>query len=171
MIELAEERWAPCFEGLYEVSDRGRVCRIHQRKRRMLKPYRMGIHLAVSLYKNNVRHARSVHRLVAAAFIGPCPQGKEVNHINGIGTDNQVSNLEYVTRSENVQHALRLGLFNPQNCSRPGESNANSVLTLEQVQQIRAEKGRTIARVLAPRYGVAKSTILAVWCGQNWRNQ
>ena len=171
MMVIDQERWAQCFHGLYEVSDQGNVRRVHTPKHGLKAMNKnRGYHL-VHLYRNNERKAIYVHQLVAAAFIGPCPSGKEVNHINGKRDDNRVSNLEYVTRSENMQHAVRTGLLDPRNCSKPGETNANSVLTLAQVREIRAEKGRTIARVLAPRYGVAKSTILAVWCGQNWRGQ
>lgn len=46
----------------------------------------------------------SVHRLVMLAFIGECPPGYEVNHKNGIKTDNRLVNLEYVTRLENMIH-------------------------------------------------------------------
>lgn len=48
---------------------------------------------------------KSVHRLVAMAFIGEIPQGMEINHKNGIKTDNRVENLEIVTHVENMHHA------------------------------------------------------------------
>lgn len=50
-----------------------------------------------------------VHRLVALAFLGE-RQGLEVNHVNGCKTDNRAENLEWVTHSENVAHAYRIGL-------------------------------------------------------------
>jgi HNH endonuclease len=74
----------------------------------------------------------TVHRLVAEAFLGRCPSGAQVNHINGVKTDNRVSNLEYVTRSENMKHAFRLGLQ-----SNQGERHSQSRLTDEKVREIR----------------------------------
>src|ERR1700757_3581219 len=68
-------------------------------------------YLEVRLSKADIPTTKFVHVLVAEAFI-PNPYNKsEVNHINGIKTDNRVSNLEWVTRNENMQHAYRTGLI------------------------------------------------------------
>jgi hypothetical protein len=49
-----------------------------------------------------------LHRIVAITYLGP--SDLEVNHIDGIKTNNSVSNLEFVTTKENINHAIRLGL-------------------------------------------------------------
>lgn len=81
-------------------------------------------YFGVLLYKNKERTKRSIHRTVLETFVGPCPEGKQCNHINGIKTDNRVENLEWVTASENRLHAYSLGLM-PR---MVGESNSNSKL-------------------------------------------
>lgn len=67
--------------------------------------------LPQTLYVNGYARVRvgkkgfRVHRLVASAFLGPCPPGKEVNHLDSRRAHNFVSNLEYVTRSR--EHVAR----------------------------------------------------------------
>lgn len=105
------EIWKP-IEGFpnYEVSSYGRV---YSRKRNIvLKPYYdEWKYPRVDLFDANGRRcARSIHRLVAMAFI-PNPYNKpEVNHIHGDKDDNRVSELEWATRSENAKHAVVTGL-------------------------------------------------------------
>jgi len=102
MIE--EFREIEGYEGMYQVSNLGRVKSFWYGKERILKG---GInsrgYSAVVLYKDNKIKTRSIHQLVAVAFLGhkPCGHKLVVNHINFYKTDNRVENLEIVTNREN----------------------------------------------------------------------
>ena len=121
------ERWKDVvgFEGYYQVSDLGRVRSVdrvvrggrgkpvkRKGKIRKLSPYSRSSgsgHLAAHLYKEGVLMPVGVHRLVLAAWVGPCPEGCEVRHgPNGV-TDNSVGNLSYGTRSQNSLDQRRDG--------------------------------------------------------------
>ena len=103
------------YEGLYQVSNLGEV-------RALPKPgYKKGGilkqskdkhgYMRIRLSKNNQKSTVSIHRAVALAFI-PNPENKScVNHIDGNKSNNHVSNLEWVSYKENIEHADRTGLF------------------------------------------------------------
>ena len=118
-----DETWksVPGYEGLYEVSDRGRVRsldRIVHRKDgrtrrsagRVLKahPYDRYGHVHVSLYDlQGGRKNVPVHYLVLGAFVGPRPEGLDICHSNRQSEDNRLCNLRYDTRSANVRDYYR----------------------------------------------------------------
>lgn len=54
----------------------------------------------------------SAHRLIWESVHGPIPNGLQINHINGIKTDNRICNLELVTCKQNIEHSIRTGLRN-----------------------------------------------------------
>ncbi len=121
-----EEVWKPVvgYEGFYEVSAFGRVrsldrtsLRANQHgihlvslKGRVMKQGLRSTYLYVNLCVGDVRKKRTIHSLVADAFLSG---SGEVNHKDGDKMNNHVSNLEWCTRSENHRHALENGLFVP----------------------------------------------------------
>ena len=91
----------------YSVSDDGRV---RNSKGLELRGRDIGSgHLQVALYAKGKRSNLQVHRLVLAAFVGPCPEGMEVRHLNGIPGDNRLVNLAYGTSSENKRDMIAHG--------------------------------------------------------------
>ena len=104
---LEKEIWKDIkgFEGLYQVSNLGRVKSFYGLKEKILKPKltRNGYY-AVCLHKNSIRKFYLVHRLAYEAFNGTIPEGLQVNHINEIKADNRLSNLNLMTCKENTNY-------------------------------------------------------------------
>ena len=123
---MEKEEWKDIkgFEGIYMISNLGRVKSLSRKKRKnknskyfltkekILKPRptRLGYQNIV-LFKNSVRTSFAIHRLVAIEFI-PNPEKKaEVNHINEVKDDNRASNLEWMTRIENLRHSISVKVY------------------------------------------------------------
>lgn len=104
------ENWKPIagYEGIYEVSDQGRVKSLKFGKEMILKPIKeTGGYLRVNLFKEGNRKQTNIHRLVAEAFI-PNPNNLEtVNHKDEVKTNNVVSNLEWMSQRDNNNYGTR----------------------------------------------------------------
>jgi hypothetical protein len=163
----------------YEVSNLGRVRRItpgsnstYVGKIRKLNPTWMG-YLQITLrFAGEAKRFKThyVHRLVADAFLAAPEQRAEINHVDGIKTDNRASNLEWCSRSENHLHAYRIGLQSARYAHR-GTDTWNSVLDETAVRVIRAmsaegKSGCAIGKAM----GIKPGTVYAVLSGFSWKH-
>jgi hypothetical protein len=171
------EEWKniPEFEG-YQASSLGKIRGIDR-----FKKGRSGLRLTrgqelkqvlnkkgypeVRLRKNGT-HTRLVHKLVASAFLVKSEGYTQINHINGIKTDNSVLNLEWVTQSQNQKHAYKLGL----QPSRAGEGNGRTTLTDEKVTVMKElyNSGKTIVDI-SKTMNVNISIIRNIIYGRTWK--
>ena len=157
----------------YEVSDEGMVRRLTEHK---MPRWRTGRVLTPQLQqRDNPGHAYlrvkldgkyvPIARLVAETFLGPRPLGYTINHKDGVKAHNNRGNLEWVTRSQNIRHAISTGL-------KPillGERSPNAKLTDEAVRGIRAFTGYRTAGIAA-KYGVSVDTIKLVRQNKLWQH-
>ncbi len=117
------ELWRPIvgYEGVYEVSNAGRIrsFRVDKDEGRLLTP---GLsqtgYLSVVLYKDGRHRTMNVHTAVIEAFRGPRPLKHETNHKNGVKTDNDIRNLEYLSASDHRRYAYRVGQAHPSTTPR-----------------------------------------------------
>lgn len=155
----------------YEASNQGRI-RSTINKR--FKPPRLGHTILKSQREIDGRHRVSiridgrcrrylVHKLVMEAFVGECPQGYEVNHINGDHTDNRLANLEYVTKRRNYDHAIEKGLHRRNECHHMAKLSKQDVLDIRK-RAIGAPRGTD--RMLAREYGVSGTLITNIKNGR-----
>lgn len=104
---MEKEIWkeVPDYDGMYQVSNLGKVKSFYFRKESILSPSKnTGGYLVVSLYKNCKSKHFQIHQLVAMAFLEHKPNGSKlvVNHINFNRTDNRLQNLEIVSQRQNT---------------------------------------------------------------------
>jgi hypothetical protein len=155
-----EWRDIPGWEGIYRISSEGDAMRLAGspwcRVDRVLKNIKSPSGYFYVNFTNSPEYRHMwIHRLVASAFLEPQPTPKhEINHINGIKTDNRPENLEWVTRSENVKHAFDTGLHP----IKEGVDGTNAKLTQEDLDCIVAmtengAKPKEIAARLQIKYG------------------
>jgi len=147
------------FYDRYEVSNLGRVRNLSGKVLRPCLTVRGYIQFTPK--RDGVKKAKQIHQLVAAAFLGPCPPGLEVNHKNGIKTDASLSNLEYVTHQENVAHAIATGL-------KPRGKGGRTKLSEDDVREIRKMIGEIPMKEIAAKFGVRRAQITAIKHGRFW---
>jgi hypothetical protein len=177
------EIWRPVkgYEGLYEVSNLGRVKSVSRVirggryncdrlfKERILKQAACkgnGFYHRVQLNKDSNGRMFAVHRLVAEAFI-PNPENKpEVNHVDANRFNNTVENLEWVTQEENIEHARINGLLS----KSKGEDRWCAKLKETDVFEIRElhRSGKMNQKEIAKVFNVDHSNINSIIKGKTW---
>jgi hypothetical protein len=165
------EEWRPIPRfPYYEASSYGRI------RRRPDTPYYKKNHaimvanLTYDGYESLRLSAKSkqskirVHIAVAEAFLGPKPLGYEVNHKDGNKRNNALSNLEYLTKIGNIQHAVNLGIH------AHGERNGKAKLTASEVFLIRtlADSGVTPLS-LSKQFEISLQRVYSIRSGKAWR--
>jgi hypothetical protein len=143
---------------IYHVSNLGNIKTFNWRntgREAILKPAKdKKGYLRVALVKDGKLITYKVHRLVASNFLDNFNNKPQVNHINGIKNDNRVENLEWVNNSENILHAVKLGLVK----SKSGNDFHRTKHSDELILKIYSEyKAGTPKRELARKYNVDRN--------------
>jgi hypothetical protein len=168
------------YEGMYQISNQGRVKSISRKVIRGFLQDKMpftkelilaiahdeGDYVIVNISKNAKSGNKTVHRLVAIAF-KPNPYNlPEVNHDDGDKENNNDWNLTWCTKAQNMEHAANIGLIP----SRPGILNPAAKLTEAQVIEIRSLKPTHTLKELGKMYNVDQSMIALIVKRKNWKH-
>lgn len=189
-----EWRSIPGFEGVYEVSNLGRVrsldrqCThpskrlgVQNRKGKLISPVKVSKygHLRVGLHKEGVLLRKYVHQLVLLAFVGPPPVNQEVRHLNGVANDNRLENLSYGTKQENADDSRRHGTMQAKgalvSAAKKGistvwcERHGMAKLTANDVHSMRQDfqKGMNTAEA-GRKYGISQAHASKIRLGVAW---
>jgi hypothetical protein len=151
----------------YAIDLNGNIYSIKYNKKRLLKP-NIGKdgYQRIKLYKCNKNKTFLIHRIVADSYLSNDSNKPQVNHINGIKTDNRVENLEWCTASENVIHSYRKGLQSKKGLN--GENNGQSKLDSFKVLEI--FKSELDINKLSDIYNVSFATIYDIKKQRTWKH-
>ena len=162
------------YEGLYQISDLGRVKSLERFVKnknglRLVKESIKKTHIyqgyeCVGIYKDNISKTFRVHALVANCFLGK-KSGFVINHIDGVKTNNHLSNLEFITQNENMDHAVKIGLI-----KHFGEKNINSKITDSDAFKIKFQSIGLTKKHLSKKYGISVKSIYLIQNSKTWKH-
>lgn len=158
----------PNFEN-YLISKTGKI---YSKKRkgtdgRFIKPLLVSNgYLIAQLWKNNIACPKLIHRLVLETFVGPCPDGMECCHNNGIKTDNRLENLRWGTKKENYKDRIK------HKGAICGETSSNHKLIERDVRMIVYiwQTGLFTQSEIAAIYNVSQSHISFIITKRQWKH-
>lgn len=166
---MTEERWVdiPGFDGVYQISDKGKVR--HARSGNVLAGHRRRWGMIVCLCRTGGKKTtRAVHNLVSQAFLGETPPGHRVAHRSGDKADNTAENLEWRARRKTRPSEPKL--VRPYRQVR-GEWCGIAKLTTDDVlllRKLRVERGLSFP-ALAKQFGVSVSTVYNAYVAKTWK--
>ena len=170
----AQEYWKP-IPGFpdYAASNLGRIMRTTPRKgavaRRILKQRRARNGYLNLTIRNAGRYVHGcAHKLIALAFIGPCPNGKQVNHRDGNKENNQPDNLQYITHLENMRHAVATGLMHSGERSGARKHPSRYAKKLSEADIYTIRSSTESAKQLAMALGVSVVMICNIRARRSW---
>lgn len=148
---------------------------VRQYRWKELVPQERHGYLIVNLYQNSKMYSKSVHRLVMSAFIGVSTQ--QVNHKNGIKSDNRLDNLEYCSAQENVKHAWHTGLNTTEGRDTlltskriQGQNNPKALLTECEAVQLLKLRTTVSKNEAAKRFDVPLRVVTRLWNRETWKH-
>lgn len=148
----------------YQISNKLIIRSLKGGKYKIVSPYKSkNGYYQVSFSVKGLVKKFYLHRIIADTFIEKVIRKPFINHKNGNKLDNSIENLEWCTQSENVIHALKIGLSN-----NHGEGNHFSKLTLSMVKDIRDLCKIKIQKDVAKLFKVSNGTISAIINNKTW---
>lgn len=163
---------------MYEISSLGRVRTARNIYYRNSATMRTPAHKVLRSFQNHLgrwlfpfrvpsrkfqRHF-AIHRLVALAFIPNPSNLPDINHKDGNPSNNNASNLEWVTHRQNMAHAAAMGLV------AKGARNGNAKLTAAKVKRILRDALTMTHDAVAIRYGLGRITVSNIVRGKHWKH-
>ena len=160
-------KYYPNISDKYFIDESGKLYTDYGKKQ-MSDNARQNGYIVNSFYgPNGYRVDLKRHVIMAEVFLPPKKEEQtQINHINGIKTDNRAENLEWCTGQYNIRHAWNNGLAQP----KRGSSSNFAILNEEQVLEIAKllEEGVLAGKQIAKKYNVSNRTISAIKCRHNW---